>query len=150
MSPETKFRGNHSTERDQVPGSRRRSWLWLIVAAGAGVLLVFLLLQIPIARVGPGSDTITAWEELQAFRHLSLECQFDWATMYVFAGADAGGVAFFTMLSEVFHRGLVHAVGLAWAAASEDWNHFVARGSAEMEHGLKNVNPMCPLHLPSK
>lgn len=133
-----------------MPGSRRPSWLWLILAVGAGVLLVFLLLQIPIARVGHGSDNIAAWQELQAFRHLSSECQIDWVATYVFAGADWARVGVATMILELPRRGPLEAVKLAWAAAADDWNHFVARGSAEMEHGLKNVNPMCPVHLPSK
>jgi hypothetical protein len=85
---------------------------------------------------------------MEAFRRLSGECQFDWASMYVVAGAEAGRVTVLAVLRELPRRGPVQAGEIALSEARAAWDGFVTRGSAELEQGLKNVNPPCPLVVP--
>lgn len=150
MSSGNSGSGKNQMEREERRLASRQSCVRAVLVACVGALLVFVLMQIPIARAGPANTSITAWEEFQAFRHLSPECQIDWVATYVFAGADWARVGILVMVWELPQRGPVEAAKLAWTDAAADWNRFVSRGSAEMENGLKNVNPMCPLRLPPK
>jgi hypothetical protein len=124
------------------PGSRKRVGCPLLIAWSSLGLILCLCGSCTVPSLAGGGDSVG--KVVAGYSRLSPECRFDVATMYVFAFCDTTRVVANEMLSRQASPGLVDRATHAWDEGQETWRSFIARGSAELSSGLRNVNPPCP------
>lgn len=123
------------------------SLLGIVAAIG---LLAFVLVCLGMGLVSPLAGKGEVWDRAVAFGQLSCECKLDWSSMYVFAAIDAAGTGVRSLADKTADGWSADAVSEALAHARNRWDEFVSRGTKELNEGLRNVNPPCPLPEPGK